>query len=73
MQRQPLPPFNRDSALAKVKAAEDAWDHQRYKEGEDWPKEVTGEHPEKEKQVPFGGGFWMAVFILLCFLVLAQR
>ena len=25
MQRQPLPPFNRDSALAKVKAAEDTW------------------------------------------------
>ena len=25
MQRPPLPPFNRDSALLKVKAAEDAW------------------------------------------------
>jgi len=25
MQRPPLPPFSRDSALAKVQAAEDAW------------------------------------------------
>ncbi len=25
MQRQPLPPFNRESALAKVQAAENAW------------------------------------------------
>lgn len=25
MQRPPLPPFSRESALAKVKAAEDAW------------------------------------------------
>lgn len=43
MQRPPLPPFTRDSALAKVQAAEDAWNSrdpkrvaQAYSSGSDW-------------------------------------
>ncbi len=43
MQRPPLPPFNHDSALAKVQAAEDAWNSrdpqrvaQAYTTDSDW-------------------------------------
>ncbi len=43
MQRLPIPPFTRDTALKKVQAAEDAWNSrdpktvaQAYTESSDW-------------------------------------
>jgi nuclear transport factor 2 (NTF2) superfamily protein len=56
-QRQPLPPFSLETALIKIKAAEDAWNSKdpirvskAYTINSEWRKEITQIYAESVKR-----------------------